>query len=150
MSAHFTHCWLMQPLPAHPDTAADILCQKRKIALASDGKIRKDCQDMHVVSWGKIRATMSLKEFVLSAFREQGGSSKHVGFLNQTLSETWKTVQRAQLFATYPRSVLRNRDVVKKTKQQLRWRGLSWSISSMFCLRDQLLFISAPPTKDAG
>lgn len=73
-------CWLMQPLPAHPDTAADILCQKRKIALASDGKIRKDCQDMHVVSWVKIRATMSLKEFVLSAFREQGGSSKHVGF----------------------------------------------------------------------
>lgn len=37
--------------------------------------------------------------------------------LNQTLSKTWKTVQRAELFATYQRRVLRNRDVVKKQKK---------------------------------
>lgn len=42
-------CLLMQPLSAHPDTAADILCQKREIALARDRKIRQDCHDMHVV-----------------------------------------------------------------------------------------------------
>lgn len=63
-------CSLMQPPPAHPDTAADILCQKWKIAPARDGKIRKDCHDMHVVFWVKTGGTKSLKEFLLSAFIE--------------------------------------------------------------------------------
>lgn len=66
----------MQPPPAHPDTAADILCQKWKIAPARDGKIRKDCHDMHVVFWVEIRGTKSLEEFLLSAFRKPSSDQR--------------------------------------------------------------------------
>lgn len=59
-------CSLNQPPPAHPDTAADILFHKWKIGPARDGKIKKDCHDTHVVFWGKIRGTISLKGFLQS------------------------------------------------------------------------------------
>lgn len=111
-------CSLMQPLPAHPDTAADILCQKRKIALARDREIRKDCHDMHVVFWVKIRVTKPLEEFLLWAFREL--SLEHVVFESDTI-KTWELC-RQQNYLPHINWVFWEAKMCSK-KQNSNWDG---------------------------
>lgn len=162
-------CSLMQPPPAHPDTAADILCQKWKIAPARDGKIRKDCHDMHVVFWVKIRGTKSLKEFLLSAFIELSSEQRlnspvafetlrqflyasrnvvHIVYQNQHRScANSRTICHIHCIVQRKLSLLKNQNVVKK--QNSNWKGCRGPFQTCFAsgIVCQLNFISVPLTK---
>lgn len=168
-------CSLMLPLPAHPDTAADILCQKWKIVPAGDGKIRNDCHDMHVVFWVEIRGAILLKEFLLSAFIELSSeqrlnspaaleSDKEIVFYASTfvahiVRHHWnqhashannRTIFHIHCIRKRKQSVLGNQNVV--TKQNSNWDGCRGPFQTCFASGTvcQLHFISVPPTEDAG
>lgn len=147
-------CSLMQPPPAHPDTAADILCQRWKIAPARDGKIRKDCHDMHVVYWVKIRGAKSLEEFLLSAFIELS-SEQRLNSLVLFKSERERSCKHQNcLHHTVYRKENRACWETKmwSKNQNSNWEGCRGPFQTCFASGTvcQLHFISVPPTKDAG
>lgn len=92
--------------------------ERRKIALARDREIRKDCHDMHVVFWVKIRATKSLKEFLLWACREL--RLEHVVFESDTI-KTWKLC-RQQNYLPHINWVFWEAKMCSK-KQNSNWDG---------------------------